>query len=259
MPTLCRIWILSDIKGGGLHRQSGRLTAIAATAAVAVACTVQLVAPYNSELEQKASAMQAEVSAWDLTMRAGAGTIADDPRNPVVAATLNKWRGEADAMLTLAVSSDPGIVSCNQAVKAVSGAIESSIPADLRAAAQSPATASTPSGGAAPGCETGLVADIGVGLDDLARVLKYCRADWVPDGYFSSLSQKQEVMPKPPVAPTPSAQNALTKSCLAEFKESSTPANSVGTQHGRAVSHLLTTLQVIVYVENRKKAAVVSK
>jgi hypothetical protein len=247
-----------DPKGGGLHSLFGRLAAIAATAAVMAACTVQLVAPYNSELEQKASAMQAEVSAWDLTMRDGAGTVADDPRNPSVAAALNKWRGEADAMLTLAVSNDPGIVGCSQAVKAVSAAIEASVPADLRAAAQS-AAAGTPSGGAAAGCETGLVSDIGAGLDDLAKALKYCRADWISDQYFASLSQRQDAMPKPLVAPTPKAQDTLTRSCLAEFKEPSTPANSVGTQHGRAVSHLLTTLQVIVYVENRKKAAVVSK
>jgi hypothetical protein len=46
--------------------------------------------------------------AWDLTMRRGAGMIADDPRHPDVAATIDKRRGEADAMLTLAVSTDPG-------------------------------------------------------------------------------------------------------------------------------------------------------
>ena len=68
--------------------------------------------------------MQAEVASWDLTMRAGAGTVADDPRNPDVNATLNKWRGEADAMLTLAVSNDPNAINCNDATKSVRGMID---------------------------------------------------------------------------------------------------------------------------------------
>src|SRR5258707_14567309 len=72
------------------------------------ACTVQLVAPYNSELAQTASGMQAEVIAWDLHMRSGAGTISDDSRHPDVLGTLNKWQGAAGAMLTLAISNDPG-------------------------------------------------------------------------------------------------------------------------------------------------------
>jgi hypothetical protein len=41
-------------------------------------------------------------------MRRGAGTIADDRHHPDVAATLDKWHGEAHAMLTLAISNDPG-------------------------------------------------------------------------------------------------------------------------------------------------------
>jgi len=53
---------------------------------MAAACAEQLVSPYNAELAQKASSMQAEVAAWDLTMRGGAGTIADDPRHPEAAA-----------------------------------------------------------------------------------------------------------------------------------------------------------------------------
>ena len=78
---------------------------------LATACTAQLVAPYNADLQQRASSMQAEVASWDLAMRHGAGTIADDPRNPDVIAQLNKWRGDADAMLTLAISSDPQTVT----------------------------------------------------------------------------------------------------------------------------------------------------
>ena len=57
------------------------------------ACTTELVAPYNADLQQKASSMQAEVASWDLAMLQGAGTIAADPRNPDVIAMLNKWRG----------------------------------------------------------------------------------------------------------------------------------------------------------------------
>ena len=118
-----------------LPRQSVHLAMFWIVAAMAAAaCTVQLVAPYNSELLQKATSMQEEVVAWDAKMRRGAGTVADDPRHPEVAATIDKWRGEADAMLTLAASNDPGIANCSETVKTVFGAIQSSVPADLRTA-----------------------------------------------------------------------------------------------------------------------------
>ena len=95
---------------------------------------VQLVSPYNADLQQKASTMQAEVGAWDLGMRTAAGTLAADPRYPDVVAKLDGWRGEADAMLTLAVSSDPGVVKCSAALKAVHEAIVNALPPDVRAA-----------------------------------------------------------------------------------------------------------------------------
>jgi hypothetical protein len=105
----------------------GRLAILGIATGLITTCTVQLLAPYNAELAQKASSMQSEVAAWDLTMHNGAGTIGEDPRNPSVSATLNKWRGEADAMLTLAISNDPGVVNCREAMRVASGAIETSI------------------------------------------------------------------------------------------------------------------------------------
>jgi hypothetical protein len=239
-----------------LLKQSMRL-AILVTAMAATACTVQLVAPYNSELQQKASSMQAEVVAWDLTMRRGAGTIADDPRHPDVAATIDKWRGEADAMLTLAVSNDPGTANCSEAAKTVSGLIEGGIPADLRAAAQS--TGSDAAATGPSGCETALVASIGTGIDDVEKALKYCRVSWITDAYFAGLSQNRATAPNPPPAPDAAAQKMLSNQCLAEFKVAPALANLAGAQHGRAVSALLTTLEAIVYVETRKKAAEASK
>jgi len=238
---------------GGL----GRLAVVVVACAAAAACAVQLVAPYNSELAQRASSMQAEVAAWDLTMRGGAGTIADDPRNSEVVAIINKWHGEADAMLTLAVSNDPGKVNCSEAAKAVFAAIDSRLPADLRAAA----TAGNANAGAGPlGCEVELVASVETGIDDIQKGLKYCRLDWLDDAYFAGLTQNRAAAAKSPAAPTPAKQDALTRSCFAEFKVApGAPANAAGAQHGRAVSALLTTLQAIVYVENRKKAAVASK
>src|SRR5271166_5791981 len=145
----------------------GRLAVAVGACAGAAACAVQLVAPYNSELAQRASSMQAEVAAWDLTMRGGAGTIADDPRNPEVVAIINKWHGEADAMLTLAVSNDPGKVNCSEAAKAVSAAIDSRLPADLQAAATAGNANAGPSG-----CEAELVASVGTGIDDIQKGLK---------------------------------------------------------------------------------------
>lgn len=241
-----------------LPRLSGRVVAVAVATALSAACTVQLVAPYNSDLQQKASAMQAEVGTWDLTMRGAAGTIAADPRNPTVSAMLNKWRGEADAMLTLAVSSDTGIVQCGEAVKVISGAIEAGIPASLRAAAPPAA----PAGNAATpaGCESEMVAGIATGIDYIAKALNYCHVDWVPDSYFTGLAQNSATAPKPPAAPAATKQVALTNSCGAEFKsQPQTPANAAEFGHGRAVSQLLTTLQAIVYIESRKKATTTSK
>lgn len=230
---------------------SGRLFLAAIAFATASACTTQLVAPYDSQLAEQASSMQAEVSSWDLTMREGAGTVTDDPRNPGVAALLNKWRGEADAMLTLAVSNDPHTVSCNRAAQAVYAGMESMIPANLRPAAQASANPGAPSS-----CEAGLVADLGSGIDDVAKALKWCRMNWVPDSYFAGLGTNVAGVPPPPAAPSRDDQDKLTKSCLAEFKAPDQGSGgSAGMQHGRAVSHLLTTLQAIVYVENRKKAA----
>jgi hypothetical protein len=238
-----------------LPKPYGQGTAMVIALLLVTGCAVQLVAPYSSDLQQKASAMQAEVGTWDLTMREAAGTIAADPRHPDVSAVLNKWRGEADAMLTLAVSNDPGIGHCGDAMKAVSGAIEASIPASLRAVAPSVA-----SGGAAAasqaGCEAQLVANIAIGIDDVARALKYCQLDWVTDTYFTSLAQNRATAPKPDAAPNAAKQRAVDRSCDVEFMpQPQTPTNAAEAGHGRAVSALLTTLQAIVYIETRKKAA----
>ena len=227
-----------------------RMAVIVAATTLAAACTAQFVAPYNADLQQKASAMQAEVASWDLTMRAGAGTVADDPRNPDVNATLNKWRGEADAMLTLAVSNDPNAINCNDATKSVRGMIESSIPADLRTVSSNVSSTSGTSG-----CESTLVAGIQGNIDSIELALKRCRAD-VPDNtYFMVLSQNRASAPKPSVT-TEAKEDSLKRSCASEFTPSpGVSANAAEARHGRAVSGLLTTLQVIVYVENRKKAA----
>jgi hypothetical protein len=225
-------------------------------AILATACTVRLVAPYNPDLQQKASSMQAEVAAFDLTMRAGAGTIIDDPRNPSVALMINKWHGEAEAMLTLAASNDPGVVNCGEAARLAAGAIETAVPANLR----TPPAAGGGAGASPSSCETALVAQIDTGLNDLEKGLKYCRLSWVDDSYFTGLAQSPATASKPPNAPSATVQQKLRDSCFAEFKLAPTaPEAATGAQHGRAVSAVLTTLQAIVYVENRKRAAEASK
>ncbi len=222
-------------------------------------CSVQLVAPYNSELAQRASSMQAEVVAWHLRIRSGAGTTLADPRHPDVAATLNRWRGEADAMLTIAISSDPGTVNCSEAEKTVSAAIERRIAAEPRAAI---APVAAPGGASAVrGCETALVAAIDAGIDDVERALKYCRAGWVDDAYFVELGQSRFTAVKPPPAPNPAVQETLRRACFAGFGPSlNAPADAPATaRHGRAIASLSTTLQAIVYIENRKKTVLLSK
>jgi hypothetical protein len=158
-------------------------------------------------------------------------------------------------MLTLAASNDPGMANCGTAEKKVYGVIENVIPANLRAAAQSVKMKS------ASGCEVELVALIDNGINDIENQLKakdVCQASWIPDAYFISLSQNRAATPAPP-EPTDNAdlqKKQLFKSCLTLFKVApGLPPGSAGANHGRAVSALLTTLQSIVYVENRKKAA----
>jgi hypothetical protein len=226
-----------------------------AVSVTATACTPHLVAPYNSELEQKATAMEAEVSAWDLTMRQNAGTLAADPRDPGNVKILNQWRGEADAMLTLIVSNDPGTVNCDKAAQAVYKAIEGRLPEALRATMSSTAAADKPSA-AASSCEAGLVADLIPAIDDIVRAFQYCKLDWVDDDYFHGV-QSAKASVAAPSPPSDSRVQQRKASCLSEFKEENADSTSSPIQkdHGRAISHLMTTLQVIVYVEGRKKAS----
>ena len=173
-----------------------------AAVTLASACTVQLVAPFNPDLLRKASAMQAEVVTWDLKMRAGAGTIADDPANPDVSATIYQWRGEAEAMLTLAVSNDPGTTGCSETVKTLLGTMQTAIPADLRPAAQSAANG----GGAKTGCEAGLVEELQTGITAIEKALQHCRLS----GTAAAASAAKPANDK--------TQQQIQASCLSEFK-----------------------------------------
>lgn len=237
-------------------KRLGFLLAFTMVASMVTGCTVKLVAPYDADLQLKASSMQAEVDAWDLTMRNGAGTIADDPRHPDVVAMITKWHDEAGAMLTIAASNDTVTANCSEAEKAVYGVIENDIPANLRASAQANTNAKSTSG-----CDASLVALIDKNIDDVEKSLTtHCQASWIPDTYFTTLAQNKATAPPPPNAPDSATQNKLNNACLAEFKiVPGLPAGSAGAQHGRAVSSLLTTLKSIVYVETRKKVAAVPK
>ncbi len=222
-------------------------------------CATKLVAPYNAELLQKASAMQAEVAAWDLNMRNGVGTISDDPRHPDVSATISKWHGEAEAMLTLAVSNTSGLSNCGEAVKQVSQEIENHLPPEISASFQQ-ATNDRTKSPAVPGCEAALVAELSTGINDIEKVLKYCKVTWIQDAFFANLQQNRGIAADPTAAPDTTTQEKLIKSCGSEFRANpSLPPTSAGAQHGRAVSSLLTTLQSIVYIENRKNAANVTR
>ena len=236
-------------------RSAGLLRIAALTSLLSLtACPIQLVAPYNSDLQQHASTLQAEVATWDLSMRKAAGTVRADPRYPDLAATLDKWRGEADAMLTQAVANDAGIVHCGKAVDAVRGLIQGALPADLRAA--------TDAGKPAPtgGCMVQLVAEIPKGIDAIESSVAFCKVERVKDDYFAAVATNSATAPKPGAAPNQAAQTALTRQCQSEFRPSSSPVpNAADAGHGRAVSHLLRTLQAIVYVENRKKPAETAK
>jgi hypothetical protein len=216
------------------------------TPAWVVACAPQLVAPYNSDLQQKASAMQAEVGSWDLAMRSAAGTAAADPRYPDVSASLDKWRGDADAMLTLAISDDPGVLKCGTAVQAVHQAILDALPADVRADLQANAPAAN-SGASAAGCEATLVAALPDEIEEIRAILTAgCKLSWVSDGWFSNFAQNRAAASKPPAPPRAADQGAVTNGCRFQFEPSTqTPPNAGGAGHGIAVSRLLRTLQEI--------------
>lgn len=243
-------------KGGSLALTTQRWPAALALASALSACAVQLVAPYNPELARRASSLQAEVAAWELQMRPGVGTITDDPRHPGVASALNRWHGEAEAMLTLAVADDPSAGACGEAVRAASLTIEHALAAEMPGAAPAPALAA-PSVGAARGCEAVLVARVADAIDSLEQALKYCRIDWIDDAYFAELRQDRFTARKPPAAPSAAAADAVRRSCFAEFRPASAIAGDAGARmvHGRAVSRLSTILQAIVYLENRKRVA----
>ncbi len=237
----------------------GRLMALSVAAVMLGGCPVQLVSPYNAELQQRASAMQAEVGTWDLMMGAAAGTVAADPRYPDVGATLDKWRGEADAMLTLAVSNDPGLVNCSAAVKAVHNAIIEALPADLRAA-QANVAAAKDSANAA-GCESTLTARLPTAIEEVrAAVVAGCKLNWINDAWFAGLAENRAAAAKPPPARSASDQDAAANSCRFEFGAPAVPpTNSAASAHGVAVTRLLTILQEIVYIETRKKAAAATR
>jgi hypothetical protein len=204
--------------------------------------------------------MQAEVGTWDLAMRGAAGTVTADPRYPDVVTMLNKWHGEADAMLTLAVNNDPGWGQCGAAVTAIHDATVAGLPADLLAAAQANAPAASDSPAPVAGCEAALVADLGPEIDEIGQILDAgCKLNWIDNSCFAAVTQNRASELKPPAALHAADQDAATASCGFEFKaQTQTPANAADAGHGVAVSRLLGTLQAIVYVENRKKAAVAS-
>jgi hypothetical protein len=217
-------------------------------------CSVQLVAPYNPDLAQRASSLQAEIAAWDLTMLKTAGTQAADPRNSAVIATLNKWRGEREAMLTLAISNDPHTIPCAKATGDIYALVSQHIPADLKSV-NPPATTSSDDLASTSGCETVLVADIQAGIDALQSTLQYCQLPWLTDASFTN---------PPPAARTQAApadqQMTVQKSCAAEFRPApGVPQNAAEFGHGRAASGILTTLQAITYIESRKRALSTAK
>jgi hypothetical protein len=173
---------------------------------------------------------------------------------------INKWHGEAEAMLTLAVSNDPGAVNCGETAKSIYSAVESAVDAELEkangAAAADVKASSADGAKTASGCEAALVARLDDGLRDVEKGLKYCTVAWAPDSYFTGVAQNRATAANAPPAPDATDQDKLRAGCYAEFKVAAgVPAGAAGAQHGRAVSALLTTLQAIVYVENRKKAA----
>ncbi|MND03200.1 hypothetical protein D3C83_229150 [compost metagenome] len=64
----------------------------------------------------------------------------------------------------------------------------------------------------------------------------------------------------PPPAPNPAAREALRRACFSEFRVSTNaPIGAAAARRGRAVAGLSMTLQAIVYIENRKRAALAAR
>jgi hypothetical protein len=238
-----------------------RVETVLALAALLLAdCQQQWVSPYSPELQKRASDMLADVVGWEGQMRNAAGTAATDSRHPDVQATLNKWGGDIEVMATIELAIDPGSISCDKFLAAISGPVTEGVarvsPSSSLGAAQS-----------ANYCES---------LPDIFERMKtqvnerfprdlaeQCKLPWLSDRYFETLAEARATagmptsaraqtssQPANSAAPTAEQEVLAKRRCGALFELGDGP----GTRriHGDLVSPLVVELDAIIYREGRQ-------
>lgn len=204
-------------------------------------CQVQWVSPYSASLQSKATTMLAEVSAWEIQMKAAAGTPAADPRNPAVIAQLSKWHGEIEAISQIELSIDPGSTACDaflkQTSQAVSGVL-SKLPTGPALDAAGSVGLSAPKPithcETLPGIFTRMIKQVDATIPLVLG--QQCHTSQ-SDGYFQSLGS---------TGAAGAADPSVVKTCQPLFQP---PA---GTAHGNLLDSLIVDLDAVIYREGRE-------
>jgi len=227
---------------------------------------VTWVAPYNADLQKKASDMLSDVVAWESHMRSVAGTAAADPRDPDVEAKLAAWRGDVEAMAEIEIGIDPGATACDAFLAKIGGKISDSLKGVLPSAPAGTMSGLTPVTHCEtlPGIFTRMTKQVTGDTPENAGIPfildQQCKLPWLSDSYFATLQEgratagaSSAARPAPKTAkagiPTALQQVTAVAQCRSLFDP---PA---GTVHGNLVDSLVTDLDSIIYREGRQAPA----
>lgn len=234
---------------------------------LAVAGCQRWVAPYNAGLQQRATTMLAQVTAWEASMATRAGTVQADPRNPAVSDQLDKWRGEIEAMAAIEAGIDPEAGTCDSVVRAILGPVESKLKrlgASVPAGSGSDAAAKT-----SLRCESlpdvfGKMLKV-VKVYAPASLSQQCKLSWVPNSYFAgkSIIEGTNVpVPKGNAATRQARIKDAKSKCVALFEpllgigsevvQQKSSQATLRVQHGPLLSPLATDLAAIIYREGQQ-------
>ena len=243
------------------------IAAVGARAAFLLSCSVQLVSPFDADLQKRASDLTSEISAWEMQMRSQAGTVATDPRNPQVQAALQRWLGELEAMQQLQFSTDPGLIECRAAADSVLRQVQDLVASQkqktlMRAiAAASPTEDQAAQAGSAPAksCEAIPISLAAKDVGLLQKIMEQqCRVPGADDAFFESAQDdklaaaagtRMKAGVKPAAAGSPTEKSQAM--CLAVFLPPSVAGSN--DPHGPPVSAIIGDLNAIVFIEGKKK------
>ncbi len=214
--------------GGHLRRICAGLVAVAAAA-----CSVQVAAPPDPAIVQRATALYETLIVFELSMRRLAGTREGDPRSAANRARFDGWRASVQTMEAIAADLDPGVVNCGAFLARVGGRLPASSADAVREA-----SAAAGAAGAGSDCQTLGIVRLGQRLDQmLALNDRLCR---VP-----GLAEADLAAPPRPRAAAP----ARLPECEAVW--SVEPGS--GGRHGLAVDPVLRAIRAVLTVQDAKR------